>query len=101
MKLSEALDWIPVYYNYQKNLLLPGTLDYSCARSKMNAGFSGQVDRFEELDGVKLYLKDGAWLMVRSSGTEKKVRVYVESPKESEARDLLNTAVSIATSCAK
>jgi len=101
LKLSEALDWIPVYYNYQKNLLLRGTLDYSCARSKMNSEFSGQVDRFEELDGVKLYLKNGAWLMVRSSGTEKKVRVYVESPKEFEARELLNAAVIIATSCAK
>jgi len=101
MKLSEALDWIPMYYNYQKNLLLPGTLDYSCVRSKMNAQFSGQVDRFEELDGVKLYLTGGAWLMVRSSGTEKKVRVYVESPKESQAHQLLDAAVGIATSCAK
>ena len=101
MKLSEALAWIPTYYNYQKNLLLPGTLNYSCVRSRMNAQFSGQVDRFEELDGVKLYLTGGAWLMVRSSGTEKKVRVYVESPKESEARQLLDAAVGIASSCAK
>ena len=61
----------------------------------------GQVDRFDELDGVKLYLKGGGWLMVRSSGTEKKVRVYVESPKEDEARSLLDSAVDIAIGCAK
>ena len=101
LSLSKALDWIPVYYNYQRNLLPSGVLDLACVRSVMNEKFSGQVDRFDELDGVKLYLKGGGWLMVRSSGTEKKVRVYVESPKEDEARSLLDSAVNIAIGCAK
>ncbi|MDA4111677.1 MAG: hypothetical protein OK439_04010 [Thaumarchaeota archaeon] len=101
LTLSKALEWIPVYYNYQKNLLLPGVLDYNCAKSKMNQEYSGEIDRFDELDGVKLYLNNGAWMMVRRSGTEKKVRVYVESPNESQARRLLDNGVRIATSCAK
>jgi len=101
LSLSAALEWIPVYYNYQKNLLPSGVLDHERVRSMMSEKFAGQVDRFDELDGVKLYLKGGAWLMVRSSGTEKKVRVYVESPKEDEARSVLDSAVKIAIGCAK
>ena len=101
LTLSKALEWIPVYYSLQKNLLPAGTLDLSCVRSRMEEDFTGRIDHFEELDGVKLTLKGGAWLMVRSSGTEKKVRVYVESPREMEARELLNSAVQIAVDCAK
>ena len=50
---------------------------------------------------MKAYLNDGAWVMIRSSGTENKVRVYVESPNESEAVFLLEDAVRIAVSCGK
>lgn len=32
------------------------------------------------LDGVKLYLEDGSWVLVRPSGTEPLLRLYVESP---------------------
>ena len=101
LSLSKALEWIPVYHSLQKNLLPSGVLDLECVRSQMAEEFSGQVDSFEELDGVKLNLKGGGWLMVRSSGTERKVRVYVESPNEVEARRLLNDAVVIAVGCVK
>jgi phosphomannomutase len=101
LTLSKALDWIPKYYNYQNNLQLGGVLDQSRVRSRMNQRFLGRVERFDEMDGVKLYLRGGAWLMIRSSGTEKKVRVYVESSSEAEAKELLNEAVGIAISCAQ
>ena len=101
LSLSKALEWIPVYHSLQKNLLPSGVLDLHCVRSRMEEEYSGQIESFEELDGVKLTLKTGGWLMVRSSGTEKKVRVYVESPKETEARELLNSAVQIAVECVK
>lgn len=99
LSLSKALEWIPVYHGLQRNLLPSGALDLECVHSKMTQEYSGQVDSFDELDGVKLNLKGGAWLMVRSSGTEKKVRVYVESPNEAEAQKLLESAVGIAKSC--
>lgn len=40
-------------------------------------------------DGVKVSLKDGSWLMLRRSGTEKKARVYVESREKGKAHELL------------
>jgi len=101
LSLSKALEWIPVYHSFQKNLLPDGILDLECVRSRMREEFSGQIESFEELDGVKLNLKGGGWLMVRSSGTERKVRVYVESPKETEAQKLLRSAVDIAGGCVK
>ena len=67
----------------------------------MAEGFSGQIEGFEEARRYKLNLKGGGWLMVRSSGTERKVRVYVESPNEAEARELLDSAVEIAVGCVK
>jgi len=99
--LSRALEWIPTYHGLQKNLLPSGVLDLDCVRAKTLQEYSGQVESFDELDGVKLNLKSDGWLMIRSSGTEKKVRVYVESPNEAEARRLLESAVNIATSCVR
>ncbi len=59
ISLSKALEWVPVYHSLQKNLLPSGTLDLDCVRSQMSEKFSGQVESFDELDGVKLNLKDG------------------------------------------
>jgi len=101
LTLSQAISDTPVYYNLQKNLQLGSSLDHDCVKSMIKEKFRKQIERFDELDGVKAYLKGGAWLMVRSSGTEKKVRVYVESPKEGEAALLLKDGVNIASSCSK
>lgn len=98
VSLSQAIANTPVYYNLQRNLQLGSIVDYGLVKSKIKLKFGAKIDRFDELDGVKVYLKDDAWLMIRSSGTEKKVRVYVESPRESEAVFLLQDAVSIASS---
>lgn len=38
-----------------------------------------QIARRENLDGHKLYLEDGGWILVRASGTEQMLRVYVET----------------------
>ena len=101
LTLRKALEWVPEYFGYQRNLQIVGNLDLDCVRSRMSSRFTGNVEKFDELDGVKLYLKDGSWLMIRSSGTEKKVRVYAESSKEVDARNLLDEAVGIAMSCAR
>jgi len=37
------------------------------------------VERVEDTDGFKILLADGAWLLVRPSGTEPKLRVYAEA----------------------
>lgn len=34
------------------------------------------------MDGLKLYLEDGSWILIRKSGTEPLLRIYFESDKE-------------------
>jgi len=41
------------------------------------------------LDGFKLLLEDGSWLLVRPSGTEPKMRVYCEAASQERADALL------------
>ncbi|MHB8565573.1 MAG: phosphohexomutase domain-containing protein [Nitrososphaerales archaeon] len=96
--LSHAIASIPRYFNLQKNLPLLAPLDYSMLNSLVKKKYVGRIEKIEEIDGTKVYFKDGAWLMLRSSGTESKVRVYVESSNESEARELLEDAIALAIS---
>ncbi|HDO36740.1 MAG TPA: phosphomannomutase, partial [Nitrospirae bacterium] len=46
-----------------------------------------KVKKVITVDGTKLLLEDGSWLMIRPSGTEPKVRFYIESrtPEGKEA----------------
>ncbi|MFV0438210.1 MAG: phosphoglucomutase [Desulfopila sp.] len=44
------------------------------------------------IDGRKMIFADGSWLMIRPSGTEPKVRFYVESRTASGTADLVATA---------
>jgi alpha-D-glucose phosphate-specific phosphoglucomutase len=48
-----------------------------------------KVDRLVTLDGLKLYLEDGSWLLVRASGTEPVVRLYAEASEETITNTLL------------
>ena len=42
------------------------------------------VVEVNRLDGVKMILEDGSWLLLRPSGTEPVVRLYAEAPTESQ-----------------
>ncbi|EMA68041.1 phosphoglucomutase/phosphomannomutase family protein [Halorubrum kocurii] len=51
---------------------------------------SGQgVAKVVTLDGFKLLLESGSWLLVRPSGTEPKLRVYAEADSDEAVDDLL------------
>jgi phosphomannomutase len=45
-----------------------------------------------DIDGRKMIFEDGAWLMIRPSGTEPKVRFYVESRTSTGAMNLVDSA---------
>ena len=44
------------------------------------------VTRLDSTDGVKFWLADGSWLLIRPSGTEPLLRIYAEAP----ARDAVS-----------
>jgi len=44
------------------------------------------------VDGTKLVFDDGSWLMIRPSGTEPKVRFYIEARTEKGKKAVFATA---------
>ena len=47
------------------------------------------------IDGRKMLLDDGSWIMIRPSGTEPKVRFYVEARSAAETPMLVESAKSM------
>ncbi|THB71253.1 MAG: phosphoglucomutase [Desulfobulbaceae bacterium] len=50
------------------------------------------IDKVLSIDGRKMIFSDQSWLMIRPSGTEPKVRFYVESREPEGTKDLVDTA---------
>ncbi len=44
-------------------------------------------------DGVKFFVDDGSWLLMRLSGTEPLVRVYAETRSQAELKPMLDAGV--------
>jgi phosphomannomutase len=47
------------------------------------------------VDGIKLVFDDGSWLMIRPSGTEPKVRFYIEARTEAGKKAVFELAESM------
>jgi phosphomannomutase len=62
---------------------------------KVKSVLEWDVTRREDLDGIKLYLDDTGWLMLRPSGTEPMLRVYAETRSPAATRTVLQEARSI------
>jgi len=48
------------------------------------------VERVNTVDGFKVFLDDGSWVLVRPSGTEPKLRVYAEAGSRHRVDELLD-----------
>jgi phosphomannomutase len=53
------------------------------------------VAEVKSYDGVKFIAQDGAWLMLRGSGTEPILRIYAEAKSDADARKLLQVGVRL------
>ena len=56
---------------------------------KLRRFHSWPISRREDLDGIKLYLDEIGWVMVRASGTENLLRVYSETTNPDVTRQVL------------
>lgn len=54
---------------------------------------SYEVERVEDMDGWKFRIPDSRWIMIRPSGTEPVLRVYIQGRDEEEAKDLMMSAL--------
>ncbi len=57
-----------------------------------------RVVKVQTEDGVKLNLKDGSWLLMRPSGTEPLVRVYMEAGSKKRLKELDEAARALSES---
>lgn len=55
-----------------------------------------RVEKVQTTDGVKYYLDDGSWLLIRPSGTEPVLRVYAEAPSDERVKALLDFGEAMA-----
>lgn len=62
------------------------------SRSGLDQFVGYRVTNREDLDGVKLYFDNGAWLLIRASGTEPLLRVYVEAGSPESVQEILARA---------
>jgi len=53
------------------------------------------VVRREDMDGIKVYLGDTGWVMVRASGTENLLRVYCETSNSEATQRVLEAVTQI------
>ncbi|MDX1662158.1 MAG: phosphoglucomutase/phosphomannomutase family protein [Candidatus Promineifilaceae bacterium] len=54
------------------------------------------IEKVDTIDGVKYYLDDGSWLLIRPSGTEPVLRVYAEAPSRDRVAALLRFGEEVA-----
>jgi len=69
-------------------------LDYFSGGA-LNRVLDWPVVRRENLDGIKVYLGDIGWVMVRASGTERMLRVYSETIRPDTTQRVLDEVVKI------
>jgi phosphomannomutase len=78
--------------------LKPGQKEKAIAHFS-NGGLKSVIDlpvvRRENMDGIKLYLGESGWVMVRASGTETLLRVYSETSKRETTRRVLEAVTGI------
>ena len=82
--LSALISEMPKYYQVKGKLACPNKFKHYLIR-RLAEEAEGQKDT---TDGVKIFEKDGSWVLIRASGTEPLIRVFAESREESMAEKL-------------
>ncbi|HYB53696.1 MAG TPA: phosphoglucomutase/phosphomannomutase family protein [Thermoanaerobaculia bacterium] len=75
------------FHSLRLDLALSGEARENLARYRASppAVFAGRkVESVNLIDGLKLLLGDGSWILIRESGTEPVARVYVEARSEKD-----------------
>ena len=76
-------------------VLLAGLAKYRPGTMVDIGGVPRCIEKVIAIDGRKMVFADGSWLMIRASGTEPKVRFYVESRTPTGTDDLVEAAKSM------
>jgi phosphomannomutase len=69
-------------------------IDYFSSPKLANV-FDWPISRREDLDGIKVYLGDAGWLMLRASGTEHMLRIYSETTQQAATDRVLSEVANL------
>ncbi len=104
--LKEIMDEYGYYYPDRSGIAVDSSLAGESLKKKLSViaeqykegsvidigGNRREVKEVITIDGTKLVFDDGSWLMIRPSGTEPKVRFYIEARTEEEKNAVFITA---------
>ena len=65
-----------------------------CIRDRIKL-VGSPVTEVKTFDGVKYIAANGAWLMLRGSGTEPILRIYAEAKSDADAKKLIRLGVKL------
>lgn len=86
------------FHFLRKDLKLPQSKKEEIVKMCQDGSFSSfeeyQVERIDTLDGFKFIISENEWTMIRPSGTEPVLRIYVESKDQSSAQQLMEATLS-------
>ncbi|HJX23708.1 MAG TPA: phosphoglucosamine mutase [Candidatus Bathyarchaeia archaeon] len=85
--LSELLNELPRYYSVKDKVVCPNNMKNEVTREFISAV---KAERFETIDGIKIWPDKKSWILIRPSGTEPIFRIFVESTTEKKTRELLD-----------
>jgi len=88
-KLSQLLDEIPTYPIKRINVPCPDKIKFKTIE-QLKEELVKEGYKVDAIDGVKVFFKD-AWILIRPSNTEPKIRITVEAHTEDKAKNLLKT----------
>ncbi len=95
-KLSSLVDSIPGYPLFRGSVSVTGVVTPDLEERLLAL----EPLSVSKIDGIKLNFADG-WLLIRTSGTEPKIRLTAEAREEARARQLYDSSVRIIKECIK
>ncbi len=91
VQLSELIKGVPEYPMKREKVRCPNPAKEEVMRKlseKLPAALP-QVNSTDAIDGIRVDLADGSWILARPSGTEPLIRITVEARTSKESEDLL------------
>ncbi len=94
--LKEIYDITGKFQCLRRDISIPkekrGKIMDTCYKGEIESFGKFKVSRVEALDGIKFFLGDDQWLMIRASGTEPLLRTYAEAGDRKTTEEILEEA---------
>ncbi len=95
--LSSLVSETPTYPISRSKVDCPNTEKEDTMR-KVEENLGSEFDNIDSkitVDGIRLELEDGAWILIRPSGTEPYIRITVEADEDKRVNELMSKAKTL------